>query len=122
MEVAFRIVEQKQADYEEMKQAYLKGVRGVNLRKMFNLGTSSYTRLLRDFRADGIIIPRKGNVKTVNHAPKYYHKHLCKGRHYWTVSRTVNYKKVYFGHYATESEAIQRVKELQENNWEGAFD
>lgn len=114
----FKIVEGVSLDYDEAKKAYLNGIRGVNLRKMFNIGSSQYQRLLTRFREDGIIIPRKGNV-SVGKQPKYYYRNLCKGRSYWTVSRTINWKRHYFGHYKTQAEAKAKVKELEANNWEG---
>ena len=117
----FNIVESKTLNYEEVKQAYLNGIRGNRLRKKFGIGRSQYTRLLNRFREDGIIIPKKGNV-AINNTPKYYYNNICNGIPYWTVSRTINYKHHYFGHYKTEAEAQQRVKELQENNWDGVFD
>ena len=114
----FKIVDGTALDYESAKKAYLNGVRGNKLRKMFNIGTSQYRTLLNRFREDGITIPKKGKVD-INNSPRYYHKHLCKGKTYWTVTRTVNWKKVYFGHYKTEAEAKARVKQLEKNNWEG---
>ena len=117
----FNIVDGEQIDYEEIKQAYLEGVRGRKLREMFGIGTSQYTRILVRFREDGIIVPQKGNV-VVNNEPKYYQRNMCNGICYWVVSRTVNWKRHYFGRYKTEAEAQARVKELKENNWEGVFD
>jgi hypothetical protein len=114
----FNIIDGDYFDYDKAKEAYLKGIRGNNLRKKFGIGRSQYVRLLKRFREDGIIIPHKGNVQ-INNAPKYYYNHICNGYSYWTVSRTINYKLHYFGHFKTEAEAQQRVKELEENNWEG---
>ena len=117
----FEIKEGKSIDYEKAKLAYLQGVRGTALRKMFGMGTSQYTRLLQRFREDGLTVPHKGNV-AINKNPKYYHKNLCKGISYYTVTRTINWKRYYFGHFKTEAEAKARVMELEKNNWEGLIE
>ena len=51
--------------------------------------------------------------------PRYYSTRLCRGIPYWVVKRTFNKEIKYFGYYKTEAEAQQRVKTLNENNWNG---
>ena len=117
MSMNFKIKEQKTINYNQAKEAYQQGIKGKKLRRMFNLGTSQYMALLKDFRAEGL------PVKTTSNKPKReikkYYKHLCKGITYWSVSKIKNGETHYFGHYKTQAEAEARVKELKENNWEG---
>lgn len=114
----FNIVEKKESSYEDMKEAYLNGIRGKQLREMFDIGSSAYTRLLKEFREDGIIVPHRGNNK-INKPIKNYYYRVINGIGYWVVSKKINYKTYYFGHYHSKAEAEERVKELKQNNWEG---
>ena len=118
MSLNFRVVEQETVPYETLKQAYLNGIRGKKLMEMYGMGSSQYTRLLRDFREDGIVVPRRGNT-SINENTKWY-SHQGFGRYtYWVVKRTINGQKYTFGRYKTEAEAQKKVEELKKNNWNG---
>lgn len=108
----FNIVDGTPINYEEVKQAYLNGVRGENLREMFNLGSSSYKRLLKSFREEGITVQGKDTARN-------YYKQTIHGQDYYTVYKTVKGKKIYFGHFKTEKEAKDHVEYLKKNNWGG---
>lgn len=121
MVVNFRLVEQKDTPYDVLKQAYLDGLRGDAFRKKFGLGTSQYSRLLRDFREDGIEVPKQGRTP-VNKETRWY---ACEGYgeyRYYVVKRVVNKKKYTFGRFKTEAEAQRCVRDCIANNWYGILD
>ena len=114
-----RIIEEDYVDrYEEMKEAYLSGVRGKRLREMFGIGKSAYKRLLNEFREDGIEIAHRGRVK-VGSTPKHYCLATYGQYRYWVVRRTINWKVYNFGYFKSEAEAQAKVRELEANGWEG---
>lgn len=117
MTLSFNIVEQKQVDYDAVKQDYLNGIIGMELREKHGLGGSAYLRLLKRFREEGIPVPNKSPKKS--RKCKYYYREFKRGKPYWSVRKWINGEVVWFGGYWTEAEAKQRVKELRENNWEG---
>ena len=119
--MAFKIVEGKTLDYETVKEAYLSGIYGVELREMFGMGTSQYSTMLKRFREDGIHVPKHGNIRP-NNLPRNYHPRKSHGRTYWIVTKTINWKKYNFGSYKTEEEAKARVQELRESNWMGLLE
>ena len=112
----FKIREQESIDYEAIKQAYLDGVRGNRLRKMFGLGTTAYVTLLKDFRNEGIEVKRGCSSKKKE--SKYYHRNICKGKFYWCVTRWIDGELHYYGQYKSKAEAEKRVEELKLKNWE----
>ena len=116
--VECRVVDGEYPEYEEIKEAYLNGIRGAKLREKFGIGTSAYKTLLKEFREDGIIIAQKGRVK-VGNTPKYYYRASFGEHTYWVVRRTINWKVYNFGYFKSKAEAQQKVKELEENGWEG---
>ena len=114
-----RIIEEDYVDrYAEMKEAYLNGIRGARLREKFGMGRSAYKRLLNEFREDGVTISHRGRVK-VDSKPKYYYPATYGTYRYWVVRRTINWKVYNFGYFKSEAEAQQKVRELEQNNWEG---
>lgn len=120
-QIRFNIIEQDGLDYEQAKQDYLKGIKGVNLQRKHGIGISQYTRLLDRFRDDGIPVPKyKQPVSSKSHYnPKNYGRVLGKGKPVFQVSKTIKGKKYTFGNYKTEALAQKRVKELRASNWEG---
>lgn len=114
----FNIHDGTTASYQEMKEAYLSGVRGKNLRKQFGIGTSRYKRLLDEFRADGIIVPKRGRTRINKPVKNYYFAEYGMYR-YWVVKKTINNTIHHFGHYKSEAEAQKRVQELKSNHWNG---
>lgn len=117
--VNYNVIEKDYVDnYNEMKKAYLNGVRGERFRKLFGIGRSAYKRILQDFREDGIFIAHRGKVK-VGSKPKYYYFANYYGYGYWVVRRTINGERHNFGHFKSEAEAQQKVRELDSNGWEG---
>ena len=121
MSMNFKIKEQNSIDYEEAKKAYTSGIKGNKFRKMFNLGSTAYNNILKEFRAEGIPVKNSKPPK-VKREPKHYQRNLSKGISYWTVTKMINGKLHYFGHYKTKAAAQQRVQELKANNWEGLLD
>ena len=117
----FRIVEQKSINYEAVKQAYLNGIRGRKLMDMFGIGSSQYTRLLRDFREDGINVPRQGHC-SINKPAKWYTCESYGKYTYYVVKRVINGKRYVFARFKTEKEAINKVEELKQNNWDGLIE
>jgi len=66
----------------------------------------------------GYSSPIRGKVK-VGSKPKYYYFANYYGYGYWVVRRTINGERHNFGHFKSEAEAQQKVRELDSNGWEG---
>ena len=109
MSLNFKIVEQKEVPYETLKEAYLNGLRGDRFREKFGMGTCQYTRLLRDFREDGIIIPKRGKT-AINKEIRWYSHEGSANYDYYVVKRIVNGKRHIFGRFKTEAEAKHRSR------------
>ena len=109
----FRIIESEGINYEQAKKDYMNGLHGQKFRDKYNLGTSAYVGLLKQFREDGVCI-----YNNKMDAKYYYYN---KKNDSYDVRRRIggNGNMKHFGSYKTEIEAINRVDELNKNNWEG---
>ncbi len=119
MSTNFNIIEQKTINYDDLKKDYCNGLRFNELKKKYGVGNSQYQRLLNRFREEGITITGSWKKPKKYYNPEYIYRVLTKGICYWTVKRTINGKQISFGTYKNRALAEQRVKELNENNWEG---
>lgn len=116
MTLNFNIVDGNPVDYDEVKKDYLNGIISDELCEKHGMGKSQYSRLLKQFKEEGIYITIKRNgVKN----PRWYCI-LKKGeKKTYRVQRMFNKKLYKFGTYKTEEEAKKRVEELKANGWEG---
>ena len=115
--ITFTIRDGTYLDYDSAKQDYLDGIRGKTLQEKYDMSTSSYKKFLRDLREEGITTPRRGGYNKLI-APRYYTKVVTHGSTYYVVKRIINKETIYGGYYKNEEDAIERVKELEANNWD----
>lgn len=117
----FKVIEQRTADYNALKQDYINGFRYPHFHSQYGVGRSQYRTLLQRFADDGVEVKlrRTPIYEKPHYNPKHISRRLVKGIAYWTVTKWINGELHYFGNYKSKAKAEQRVKELKQNNWNG---
>lgn len=98
--------------YEVNKGFYIIRKWDAQTRKNITYGTFKSKEQAEE-KLEQLIHDKKINPKT----PKTTPKHIYEVNGRYRVNKTINGRNRYFGIYSTIEAALQRVQELQENNW-----
>lgn len=115
-EVKFHIVERSSTEvfgiYPKIKQDILDGVKIKNIREKYDIPTGQWAKFRKKLIEDGIIKSREQSRKD----SKFYYYNSHDNRYF--VVKTINKKKVWFGKYVREEDAINVVAKLKEYGWD----
>ena len=125
MGMNFNVVEgPEEIDYD----AILRDYRNLDLpvrtiREKYGLSNGKWQKVVRKFKEDGEQLrglhhqakKAYSNTEYIGAKNYYYDKRAGKYR----ILKHVRGKEYYFGSYETEEEAIDHVRELRENGWNG---
>ena len=109
----FKVVENHQPSYdiEEVKKDYTETDLPVKeIRAKYGISQGQWLTILKHWKREGVTM--RGYNK-----PKFYRYEKRYKR--YVVNKTIKSHAYYFGSYKTEEEAKARVRELEENNWNG---
>ena len=109
----FKVVENHQPAYdiEEVKKDYTETNLSVKqIREKYGISQGQWLTILKHWKREGVTM--RGYNK-----PKFYRYEKRYKR--YVVNKTIKSHAYYFGSYRTEEEAKARVRELEENNWNG---
>ena len=111
-------------DYEQIKKDYQNLDLSVKtIREKYDLSMGKWQRITKQFKEDGIPLrnrhrqsERVYRTKKFSGAKNYYYDKITMK---WRVIKYIGGKCYYFGSYVEEQDAIDKVRELRQNNWEG---
>ena len=109
----FRIIEKPEPTYdiEEVLKDYTETDLPVKeIREKYGISQGQWLTILKHWKREGVTM--RGYNK-----PKFYRYEKRYKR--YVVNKTIKSHAYYFGSYRTEEEAKARVRELEENNWNG---
>lgn len=99
-----------------------KQIRVATIKEQLGLCQNDYRKLRRDAIEEGLILPRTKpyNTKkpTYKTNPRYVYKSIKKGIVYFTVTRTINGKRIFYGNFKDIRQADRMVELLKENDWD----
>ena len=113
----FNIVENGGSNWdkeEDVIRMYKEGVPVADIRKELNIPSKTFNSMLRQFKKDGKIIPRRKpynfKKKKAKQQPKYWYRN----RRGFNVVR----KRQYYGYFVTVRQAERFVELMREANWD----
>ena len=94
----------------------------AEIRTKYNLSMGKWQSITRRWKKDGIPLRGRHNQRKRQYPPHYAcakNYHYNKKNGHYIVTKNINGEFHYFGAYDSEEEAIDRVHELRESNWDG---